>query len=193
MNITSKFSSIICILFFFHSLSHAQFYVKGGVLVNHLGSELKNLDIYKGKASYTLGMGQEISVLKFLVLDAGFNFMNIKNEIVNSNQLASNSVLALPFLIKLRPVKQIDFGAGLMPSISLSRDKTIFEKAVDLSGVLNLSLNVHKNFSLDAAYYAGFIPYNELNITNASGDIVKMLENKLQFYTLGVKIKFGKD
>jgi hypothetical protein len=186
----AKFFILVITMIYFSTTSYGQFYVKGGVLVNQLGSELRDLDIYKGKASYNLGIGNEILLLKVLVLDAGVNFMNIKQEIKGSDQLSGNSVLAFPFQIKIRPVPLIDFGAGLMPSFSISRDKALFEKSVDISGVLSGNVNISPSFSIEAAYYAGFIPYNEIDILDTSGGLVKKLENRLHFYTLGVKFKF---
>ena len=186
----AKIIILVIAMIYFSTSSYAQFYVKGGVLVNQLGSELRDFDIYKGKASYNLGIGNEIPLLKVLVLDAGVNFMNIKQEIIGSDQLSGNSVLAFPFQIKIRPIPLLDFGVGLMPSFSISRDKSLYEKAVDVSGVLSGNLNISQSFTIEAAYYAGFIPYNEIDIRDSSGGLVKKLENRLQFYTLGVKFKF---
>ncbi len=168
----------------------AQFYVQGGVIVNHLDEELKNLDIYRGKASYRLGIGQEIKFAKIFVLDAGIHYMNVKQEIILSEELASRSNLALPVLLKIRPIKWIDFGAGVMPSLSISRDESVFEKAFDFSGVAAIGINLHKSFVLEASYISGFIPYNQIETTNSSGQIIDMLDNRLWFYSLSAKIRF---
>jgi hypothetical protein len=178
------------ILIFIQLQLSAQFYVQGGVIVNHLDEELKNLDIYRGKASYRLGIGQEIKFARIFVLDAGIHYMKVTQEIIRSEELASRSNLTVPILLKIRPIKWIDFGAGIMPSISIARNESVFEKAFDFSGIVTIGINLHKSFVIEASYISGFIPYNQIETTNSSGQIIDMLDNRLQFYSLSAKIRF---
>jgi hypothetical protein len=176
-----------CLLFV--QFSYAQFYVKGAALVNSIDKDLKDLDIYKGKASYCLGIGQEMAIARVLVFDLGFNFYQLKQELNVTNQVATNNLVGVPIMVKLRPIKILDFGVGLMPSISISKDESIFDKVIDLSAMGTITFNPIKKIGIEAGYTTGFLPYNTIEITDNSGNVIKQFDNNASFYSLGLKIR----
>lgn len=169
----------------FNSAS-AQFYVKGGALVNQINKDLKT--IYKAKPSYMLGIGQEIG-FSLLALDIGLNYYEIKQELNISKQISNNRLAGLSAQLRFKPSSFFDVGAGIMPSVSVSRDEDIFEKSVDVSGLISIGVYPIKNIGVELGYNAGFIPYSTIEIKDSVGATIDQIDSNRNFYHLALKVR----
>lgn len=167
---------------------NAQFYVKGGLLINQQNKQIKDLNLYKDKASYILGIGQELKILRILRLDAGVRFMNFHTEDVTANVEENIMSLGLPIQAKIRPFTLIDVGAGIMPIIRLNDDNSVFSKKAEVGGLFSLGINLNKLLALEATYNFG-LAADGISFFDLNGNLIDEVQDRFQFYTLGAKIR----
>lgn len=188
---------LLCLLAIFYTSLNAQFYLKGGVLFNQAPgkediSAGNTKDLFEGQKSFTLGVGQELTLFKLLGLDLGINYFDIKQSLIDQSsdpENLSNKMGAVSAIIRIKPTKYFDVGVGIMPAVSVKRDESIFEKSIDVAGVASVSINPFKAIGIELNYNTGFLPYGKILYRDTSGANFSEVQFKNSFYTLALKLK----
>jgi hypothetical protein len=190
MKIVIRILTLALILMFFQEKVVCQFYIQGGFSLDNTSKELNKLAEYNSKPVYRLGIGQEIKLKKYFVLDAGLHLMNINKQTFNKESQSTAYNFALPIQFRVRPTKYFDVGLGIMPSVTSTNGQTILESPISYYGLLSLGINVHKSLTIEGIYNYGLKNYKNLSLRDQNGSVLLMQDFRHQFFSITAKVKF---
>lgn len=190
MNIEIRILTICIALIFIQENVWSQFYVQGGFSADNTSKEIDKLIDNKNKLVYRIGIGQEINIKKYFVLDAGVHLMNINKQTFDIKNQASTYNFALPVQLRVRPVKFFDIGIGIMPSVTSAPNQSIFKSPISYYGLVSLGINIHKSFTIEGSYNYGLKTYRNVSFVDENGTVTSLQDYNFQSFSLTAKVKF---
>lgn len=181
-------------LLFIKMDSYGQAFFRGGAVFFQFENkeQLKSFAKINEKTSYYFGGGMEVGMMKILGLEIGANYykINIDDELQNTDFI-NGSIVGLPLVLKLKPVKQFSAGIGLMPSVFINPSvlEEVYYKKIDLSGLLKVEIFPIDLIGIEATYTAGFASKETVDFIDPNG-VSTLLKSNNKFLCLGLKVRF---